>query len=215
MSGAVDAVLFYSDSKDGVTYNRKVTPRLSAAQIRKNRHLSNFYRDASVSFEYGGVRWRDTETPFQYYRWIRHGDADEPADVKAARLEFAELIRNAPTPSKAYFLQSFVKYRKKDGVAYCNAPFPGFREYAALVMSAYQEGVRRPRMDLEEDVQLMFDLNLAKFSQNAALKARLKATGSRSTIVEHTTRDRVWGDGGDGSGQNMLGLVLMRVRDEL
>jgi N-glycosidase YbiA len=34
-------------------------------------------------------------------------------------------------------------------------------------------------------------------------------------IVEHTTRDRYWDDGGDGSGANTLGRLLMRVRDEL
>jgi predicted NAD-dependent protein-ADP-ribosyltransferase YbiA (DUF1768 family) len=34
-------------------------------------------------------------------------------------------------------------------------------------------------------------------------------------IVEHTTNDSYWGDGGDGSGRNMLGQVLMRVREEL
>ena len=34
-------------------------------------------------------------------------------------------------------------------------------------------------------------------------------------IVEHTEKDRYWGDGGDGSGQNRLGQILMRVREEL
>jgi predicted NAD-dependent protein-ADP-ribosyltransferase YbiA (DUF1768 family) len=30
-----------------------------------------------------------------------------------------------------------------------------------------------------------------------------------------TENDSYWGDGGDGSGRNMLGQVLMRVREEL
>ena len=34
-------------------------------------------------------------------------------------------------------------------------------------------------------------------------------------IVEHTANDAYWGDGGDGSGKNMLGQILMRVREEL
>jgi len=34
-------------------------------------------------------------------------------------------------------------------------------------------------------------------------------------IVEQTENDDYWGDGGDGSGKNMLGKILMRVRDEL
>ena len=34
-------------------------------------------------------------------------------------------------------------------------------------------------------------------------------------VVEHTEKDRYWGDGGDGSGENRLGQILMRVREEL
>ncbi len=54
----------------------------------------------------------------------------------------------------------------------------------------------------------------AKFTQHADLRDILLGTGSE-TLVEHTTNDRYWADGGDGSGANMLGKLLMRVRDEL
>jgi len=33
--------------------------------------------------------------------------------------------------------------------------------------------------------------------------------------VEHTDNDSYWADGGDGSGRNMLGVLLMSVRKEL
>lgn len=39
------------------------------------------------------------------------------------------------------------------------------------------------------------------------------ATGDRP-IVEHTITNNYWGDGGDGSGKNRLGILLMEVRDE-
>jgi ribA/ribD-fused uncharacterized protein len=55
---------------------------------------------------------------------------------------------------------------------------------------------------------------LAKFTQHDELRALLLSTGERK-IVEHTERDSYWGDGGDGSGQNMLGRILMQVRAEL
>jgi ribA/ribD-fused uncharacterized protein len=55
---------------------------------------------------------------------------------------------------------------------------------------------------------------LAKFSQHADLKAQLLGT-SQANLVEHTANDSYWGDGGDGSGQNRLGKLLMRVRDHL
>jgi ribA/ribD-fused uncharacterized protein len=54
----------------------------------------------------------------------------------------------------------------------------------------------------------------AKFSQHADLRDLLSATGD-ARLVEHTGNDAYWGDGGDGSGKNRLGALLMRVRDEL
>jgi len=55
---------------------------------------------------------------------------------------------------------------------------------------------------------------IAKFSQHTNLRNLLLSTGS-SYIVERTKNDRYWGDGGDGSGQNKLGLFLMEVRSML
>ena len=49
---------------------------------------------------------------------------------------------------------------------------------------------------------------VAKFTQHEDLKEQLLATGN-SFLVEHTKRDKYWGDGGDGGngtiGRNMLG----------
>lgn len=54
----------------------------------------------------------------------------------------------------------------------------------------------------------------AKFTQHDELTALLLSTGD-AKLVEHTTNDSYWGDGGDGRGRNMLGQLLMQVRDEL
>jgi N-glycosidase YbiA len=50
-----------------------------------------------------------------------------------------------------------------------------------------------------------------KFSQNPHLLELLLSTGNR-LLVEHTVNDSYWGDGGDGSGKNRLGHILMEVR---
>lgn len=63
-------------------------------------------------------------------------------------------------------------------------------------------------------IELMTDAVRAKFAQHEDLRKILLSTGT-ATIVEHTKRDKFWGDGGDGKGRNMLGVILMRVRDEL
>jgi N-glycosidase YbiA len=62
--------------------------------------------------------------------------------------------------------------------------------------------------------QVMLEGVQAKFTQHEDLKAILLGTGD-AKLVEHTERDAYWGDGGDGSGQNRLGQILMQVRDEL
>jgi ribA/ribD-fused uncharacterized protein len=54
----------------------------------------------------------------------------------------------------------------------------------------------------------------AKFQQHTELREILLATGD-ARIVEHTQNDSYWGDGGDGSGKNMLGRILMEVREQL
>ena len=54
-----------------------------------------------------------------------------------------------------------------------------------------------------------------KFTQNENLKAKLLETGNRK-LIEHTENDKYWADGGgDGKGQNRLGILLMKLRDEL
>jgi N-glycosidase YbiA len=62
--------------------------------------------------------------------------------------------------------------------------------------------------------EIMHEALLAKFTQHPDLCAKLQVTGD-ARIVEHTERDHYWADGGDGSGRNMLGRLLMRVREEL
>lgn len=52
---------------------------------------------------------------------------------------------------------------------------------------------------------------LAKFLQNEDAKIELLSTGDE-VLVEHTSNDKYWADGGNGKGKNMLGIILMEVR---
>jgi N-glycosidase YbiA len=75
---------------------------------------------------------------------------------------------------------------------------------------------KRPlRLDWESvKDEIMFEAVRAKFTQHEKLRKILLATGD-AEIIEHTSKDSYWGDGGDGSGRNMLGKTLMLVREEL
>lgn len=63
-------------------------------------------------------------------------------------------------------------------------------------------------------VEVMRRAVRAKFTQYENLHQLLLSTGD-ALLVEHTEKDSYWGDGGDGSGKNMLGHILMEVRDDL
>lgn len=55
---------------------------------------------------------------------------------------------------------------------------------------------------------------LEKFKQNWQICEVLLSTGSEE-IIEKTVDDYYWGCGKDDSGKNMLGVILMEVREEL
>lgn len=62
--------------------------------------------------------------------------------------------------------------------------------------------------------QIMYEVCFAKFSQNEDLKMKLLATGDQYLEEGNTWGDKIWGTV-NGKGQNNLGKILMRVREEL
>ena len=88
----------------------------------------------------------------------------------------------------------------------------------ASPMDAALEGRDRQnplRPDWEEvKDEVMLQALRMKFNQHPEIAKRLLATGD-AILIEHTQNDAYWADGGDGSGKNRLGLLLMQVRDEL
>lgn len=61
---------------------------------------------------------------------------------------------------------------------------------------------------------IMKDAVRAKFTQYPELTKVLLDTGN-AELIEHTTNDSYWADGGNGTGKNMLGKILMEIRTEL
>ena len=73
-----------------------------------------------------------------------------------------------------------------------------------------------------EDIkyQVMYDIVKTKFIQNTNLKALLLVTGNEEIIEGNWWHDNCWGDCScerckDIKGQNNLGKILMKVREEL
>ena len=71
----------------------------------------------------------------------------------------------------------------------------------------------RPDWEKVKDEVMLQALRM-KFNQHPEISKELLATGD-AILIEHTQNDDYSADGGDGSGKNKLGLLLMQVRNEL
>lgn len=66
----------------------------------------------------------------------------------------------------------------------------------------------------EVKVDEMTDLLRHKLGQHAYVRAKLEATHEWQ-LVEDSEKDSFWGIGSDGQGENQLGTIWMKLREEL
>ena len=112
-----------------------------------------------------------------------------------------------PTSEHCFQAQKFVTTRDQEEIRNANTPM--------LAARWGRDRKRKLRRDWERvKVGVMREAVEAKFRQHEELRAMLLETGD-ATLIEHTENDDFWGDGGDGSGRNELGRILMAVRDRL
>jgi len=112
-----------------------------------------------------------------------------------------------PTSEHYFQAQKFAGTPHEEEVRRAKSPM-----IAARMGRSRQRPLRKDWEAVKDGI--MLDALRAKFGQHEKLKALLLGTGE-ARIVEHTTNDSYWGDGGDGSGLNTLGQLLMRLRSEL
>ncbi|MGM3309245.1 NADAR family protein [Anabaena sp. WFMT] len=78
-----------------------------------------------------------------------------------------------------------------------------------------RERTRPLRSDWEQvKDDIMRKALLCKFSTHTDIRDILLATGNEE-LVENSPIDYYWGCGSDGSGKNMLGIILMEVRETI
>lgn len=112
-----------------------------------------------------------------------------------------------PTTEHYFQAQKFLSERLQERVRLAAGP----RE-AAEIGRSRSLPLREDWNDVKDGI--MRRAVLAKFTQHDELQRSLLATAA-AVLVEHTFLDRYWGNGGDDSGENKLGKILMSVRDEL
>jgi N-glycosidase YbiA len=112
-----------------------------------------------------------------------------------------------PTSEHYFQAQKFVGTEHEEEIRRVKSP---------MIAARMGRDRKRPLRHDWESVkdEIMFEAVRAKFTQHEELRKILSATGD-AEIIEHTGKDSYWGDGGDGSGRNMLGKTLMLVREEL
>ncbi|AGP36645.1 Swarming motility protein YbiA [Sorangium cellulosum] len=112
-----------------------------------------------------------------------------------------------PTSEHYFQAQKFAGTDHEEEIR--NAPGPG----EAARMGRQRSRPLRPDWEQVKD-DIMREAVLAKFTQHEDLRRALLDTGD-AELVEHTANDAYWADGGDGSGRNMLGKILMEIREQL
>ena len=112
-----------------------------------------------------------------------------------------------PTSEHYYQAQKYLDPELQEKVRLASGP-----GMAAMIGRDKDLPLREDWEEIKDDV--MRKVVAAKFAQHPELAYELVATGD-AILIEHTKNDSYWGDGGNGRGKNMLGVVLMEVRDGL
>jgi hypothetical protein len=115
--------------------------------------------------------------------------------------------RTWPTSEHYFQAEKFAGTEHEEAVRLAGSPME-----AARVGRDRGRPLRQDWGAVKDDV--MREAVRAKFRQHPEPRTALLATED-AIIVEHTENDSYWGDGGDGSGRNVLGRILVEVREEL
>ncbi len=112
-----------------------------------------------------------------------------------------------PTSEHYFQAQKFVGTKYEEEIRLAKSP------RIAAEMGRDRKNPLRSDWETVKD-NIMREAVFAKFTQHSKLRKILLDTGD-AILIEHTTNDSYWGDGGDGTGKNMLGKILMEVRNRL
>jgi len=157
---------------------------------------SNFYSAKPLLIE--GETWQNTE---QYFQAMKFRETDQKG------YEYSNIIKEADTPMKVKCLGTQKKHHygkswKINKKTDQRLLFDILDEYKNITIRTDWEAVK---------INVMIKALIAKFQQKD-LCAKITSIPDNALLVEHTTRDNVWADGGDKGteekGSNYLGKIL-------
>jgi ribA/ribD-fused uncharacterized protein len=155
--------------------------------------FSNFYPAPFIDRD--GIRWPTTEHFFQAMKFLPNVRMQSGGHGGDSGITIREHIRSQKTP-----MDTAKEGRRRD------FPLRSNWEIPIQEKSGYKGF-------LVKDIMMLEALGY-KFTQHEDLKQLLLETGD-AEIIEDSPTDYYWGCGKDGFGKNMLGKLLMLLRDEL
>jgi ribA/ribD-fused uncharacterized protein len=168
--------------------------------------INNKYKVFSNFMNYpvtiDGISWPTNE---HYYQAMKFGNSNSEVHK-----EYRDIIRVVSTPYKA-------KLMANQRIAYNSGNYmvnSMDRRLLNDIIKEYKTNGLKIRSDWDDcKIEVMVTVTRAKYDQYPELKEILLSTG-KATIREASPTDYYWGIGKNRTGENMLGKVLMKVRDE-
>lgn len=158
--------------------------------------FSNFYTKSP--FVLDGKKWSSSEHYYQAAKWEHEPD-------------YQALIIECDIPLKAFKMSKQRKLVSYHVNLVINKKTNKMKVNDAITLHKNL----KPRSDWQEiKINVMRKALKAKFEQNPKLKALLKSTGN-SEIIEGSPYDYFWGEGKEKTGKNVLGKLLMELRNIL
>ena len=112
-----------------------------------------------------------------------------------------------PTSEHYYQSKKFAETEIQEEIRQAKTPHDAYK--------IRKDKSKKIRQDWEEvKVDIMRKVVLRKFETHPKIQRILLSTGDED-IVENSPTDYFWGCGADGTGKNMLGKILMEVREQL
>jgi len=152
--------------------------------------FSNFYL---VKISIDGIEYKSTEHYYQSQKFVYEGASEQS-------ILFSKIIAEQNTPGKTYYLakqQHKTQYK--------------WMQLLNDIINKYPEAKLDPEWDGRK-LEVMEKAIRVKF-ENITLRNLLLSTKGKE-IRENSPRDWYWGIGKDGKGENNLGKLLMKLRDE-
>ncbi len=115
-----------------------------------------------------------------------------------------------PTVEHAFQWRKFADIEPDIASAIVRAPSP----WAATQVNRTMGEGKLPHGWHQKRTEVMEELLRAKALQHEDVRSCLVKTGGRK-IIENHPADNFWGCGPNGDGQNMMGVLWMKIREEL